>query len=131
MANTAILCVDDEAMILKSLEIELQAAFGRNYLYELAESAEEALEIMEELNEEGLQLVIIISDWLMPGMKGDEFLIHAHKNYPYIIKIMLTGQAPEEVIKRAKECANLYCCFSKPWDSGELIETIQSAIAQL
>lgn len=113
------------------MEIELQEAFGNTYLYELAESADEALEIMEELNENGLQIIIIISDWLMPGMKGDEFLISVHKKYPSIIKIMLTGQAAEEAIERAKNYANLYRCFSKPWESRELIETIQSAVTRL
>lgn len=131
MTKTAILCVDDEVMILTSLRIELQAAFGGTYLYEFAESAEEAQEIMEELYEEKLQVVIIISDWLMPGMKGDEFLVCIHEKYPNIIKIMLTGQASEEVIERAKKYANLYRCFSKPWNSRELIEAIQSAVAQL
>lgn len=86
---------------------------------------------MEELNENGLQIIIIISDWLMPGMKGDEFLISVHKKYPSIIKIMLTGQAAEEAIERAKNYANLYRCFSKPWESRELIETIQSAVTRL
>lgn len=131
MTKTAILCVDDEVTILTSLQIELQAAFGGTYLYEFAESAEEAQEIMEDLDEEGLPIVIIISDWLMPGMKGDEFLTCIHKKYPNIIKIMLTGQASEEAIERAKKYANLHRCFSKPWDSRELIETIQSAVAQL
>lgn len=131
MTNTAILCVDDEVTILKSLEIELRDALGDTYIYELAESAEEALEIMEDLNEEGLQIIIVISDWLMPGTKGDEFLIHIHKQYPHIIKIMLTGQASEDAIERAKIYANLYHCFAKPWDSGELMKTIQSAVKKL
>lgn len=131
MTQSAILCVDDEVMVLTSLKIELQGAFGDNYLYELAESADEALEVMEELDEEGLKIIVIISDWLMPGMKGDEFLIHVHEKYPHIIKIMLTGQANEEAIERAKKYANLYRCCSKPWESGELIETIRAAVGQL
>jgi CheY-like chemotaxis protein len=112
------------------LEIELQEAFGNMYLYELAESAEEALELMEDLVQEGLRIIIIISDWLMPGMKGDEFLRCAHEKYPQIIKIMLTGQASEEAIERARKEANLYRCFFKPWNNRELIESIQLAVAQ-
>lgn len=52
MTKAAIFCVDDEVMILKSLEIEHQEAFGDAYLCELAESAEEALEIMEDIDED-------------------------------------------------------------------------------
>lgn len=51
MTKAAILCVDDEVMILKSLEIEHQEAFGDAYLCE-AESAEEAIEIMEDIDED-------------------------------------------------------------------------------
>lgn len=55
MTNTAILCVDDEVTILKSWEIKLHDAFGETYIYELAERAEEAIEIMEELDKEELK----------------------------------------------------------------------------
>ncbi|MBE9115507.1 response regulator [Lusitaniella coriacea LEGE 07157] len=131
MPNAAILCVDDEVVILKSLEIELQEAFASNYLYEFAESADEALEIIDEFDEEDVRILIIVSDWLMPGIKGDEFLIQVHQKFPKIIKVMLTGQADEEAIERAEQHANLYRCLHKPWNREELIQTIQSALAQL
>jgi DNA-binding NtrC family response regulator len=131
MSEAAILCVDDELVILKSLEIELHSAFGENYLYEFAESADEALEIIDELDEEEVQILIIVSDWLMPGMKGDEFLIEVHKKYPRIVKLMLTGQADEEAVDRAKQYANLYRYIPKPWNNQELIDIIRSALSEL
>jgi CheY-like chemotaxis protein len=131
MRKFAILCVDDEPVILDSLKAQLKAAFGDNYLYEMAESAEEALELLEELQEEDLEIVIIVSDWLMPGMKGDELLIQVHQKYPQIVKIMLTGQADPESIQRATELANLHCCLYKPWSEEELIKTINSALDKL
>ena len=114
MSKPAILCVDDEAIVLESLEIQLQKYFGSKYLYEFAESAEEALEIIEEFVEQQIHVVVIISDWLMPGMKGDEFLVRVHQKIPNVIKIMLTGQADAEAIERAKDEANLYQLFHKP-----------------
>lgn len=131
MSDAAILCVDDELVILKSLEIELQAAFGDNYLYEFAESADEALEIIDELEEDEVQILIIVSDWLMPGMKGDEFLIEVHKKNPKIVKLMLTGQAEKEAVERAIKYANLYRYIPKPWNNQELIEIIRSALSEL
>ncbi|OAD23176.1 two-component response regulator, partial [Candidatus Thiomargarita nelsonii] len=74
MTEQVILCVDDEEMVLNSLEMQLKEQFGDKYIYELAENAEDALEIIEELDEEGTEVLIIVSDWLMPGIKGDEFL---------------------------------------------------------
>jgi CheY-like chemotaxis protein len=65
----------------------------------------------------------------MPGMKGDELLIKVHQNYPRIHKVMLTGQADEQAVNRAKQYANLYSYLPKPWNSQELIETIRSALA--
>lgn len=131
MSEAAILCVDDELVILKSLEIELHSAFGDDYLYEFAESADEALEILDDLDEDKVQILIIVSDWLMPGMKGDEFLIQVHQKYPQIVKLMLTGQADEEAVDRAKKYANLYRYIPKPWKNQELIGIIRSALSEL
>ncbi|HBB31592.1 MAG TPA: hypothetical protein DDZ80_27080 [Cyanobacteria bacterium UBA8803] len=128
MLNTAILCVDDEKVILESLKEQLKRRFGNQYLYEVAESAEEAWEIIEELYEEDIKIMLIVSDWLMPDMKGDEFLIQVHHKYPEIITVMLTGQADEAAINRAKENANLYCCLRKPWSEDELAKIINCSV---
>ena len=128
MSKSVILCVDDEVLVLNSLEIELRKAFGNHYGYEFAESGDEALEIIEEIEEDENKVILIVSDWLMPGMKGDEFLKLVHINHPEVVKIMLTGQASEEAIKDAKEQVNLYACLRKPWDVNELVEVIKSAI---
>lgn len=131
MCKAAILCVDDEILVLESIEIELKKTFKEAYLYEFAESADEALDIIDELSEDDIDIVVIVSDWLMPGMKGDEFLIRVHQDFPEIIKILLTGQADESAIQRAKEQANLHSCLLKPWSQEELVETIKSSLAKL
>src|SRR4028118_782982 len=95
MSKPVILCVDDERMVLNSLRAQLTAAFGDAYIYEGAEDADEALDVISELYDEESHVIVIISDWLMPGIKGDELLIRIHNEYPNVIKIMLTGQADE------------------------------------
>ena len=131
MSKAVILCVDDEKVVLESLKRQLKQAFGNNYQYEEAENADEALELIDELTQENIGIILIVSDWLMPGMKGDEFLIKVHQVFPKIVKIMLTGQADEAAIERAKEQANLHCCLYKPWSQTELVETIKSALEKL
>jgi DNA-binding NtrC family response regulator len=131
MSKSAILCVDDEVGVLESLEIELQQAFNGKYLCEFAESAAEALEIIEELCEAEVKILVIVSDWLMPGMKGDELLIKIHQKYPQIVTVMLTGQADKEAIERTKTQANLHAFIEKPWRNQELIEAIKSGLANL
>jgi CheY-like chemotaxis protein len=127
----AILCVDDERIVLDSLKAQLKEEFGESYFYEIAENADDALEIIDELFEEQVNVLVIVSDWRMPGMKGDEFLIRVHEKFPKIIKVMLTGQADENAIERAHHQANLHHCLHKPWNGEELIETIKSGLATL
>lgn len=126
----AILCVDDEEIILRSLSQDLGRQF-KDYSIELAQNAEDALEILDELSLEGVKVLVIVSDWLMPGMKGDEFLIKAHKKFPKVIKMLLTGQADSQAIKNAQLNADLKCTFSKPWDSSELVSKIKEEIGKL
>ncbi|MEG4043294.1 response regulator [Microcoleus sp. Pol17_C1] len=131
MCKSAILCVDDEVAVLESLEIELQQAFNGKYLWEFAESAAEALEIIEELSEAEVKILVIVSDWLMPGMKGDELLIKIHQKYPQIVTVLLTGQADKEAIERTQTQANLHAFIEKPWQNQELIEAIKSGLENL
>jgi len=131
MPQAVILCVDDERVILDCLQIQLEEAFGDTYIYEFAENAEDALELIEELNKEGLDILAIVSDWLMPGIKGDELLIRIHQQFPDIVKILLTGQADEAAIKRVQQQADLQRCIYKPWGEEELVETIKQGLKKL
>ena len=128
MIKKAILCVDDEKIVLQSLKAQLKKHFGNRYTYEFAESGDEAWEVIEELHDEGVKILILVSDWLMPNMKGDELLIQVHQKYPDIIKVMLTGQADREAIERTCQEANLHRCLQKPWSEEELIEVLHSGL---
>jgi CheY-like chemotaxis protein len=131
MAKPIILCVDDEVAILTSLKRQLKQAFEDVYAYETAENADEALEILDEIEDDRANVLVVVSDWLMPGMKGDEFLIQVHKRFPKVVKIMLTGQAEESAMKRALQEAELHQLFAKPWDDRELIESIKSGLKKI
>jgi len=128
MEKKAIVCIDDERIILKSLKTQLKNHYGNEFIYEFAESADEGLELINELSDDGIDIFVIVSDWLMPEMKGDDFLIEVHKKHPDVVKILLTGQADEEAIIRAKEKANLHCFLNKPWEEDELFSAIDSGL---
>ncbi len=125
----AILLVDDDPSILKVLKAQLKRHFSEGYIYEQAENAEEAEAIVDELDQNSINCVIIVSDWLMPGIKGDEFLIQIHQKFPRIKKIMLTGHATEEAIENAKRNADLYSCIHKPWKEEDLINNINDILS--
>ncbi|MGB7276038.1 MAG: adenylate/guanylate cyclase domain-containing protein [Geitlerinemataceae cyanobacterium] len=129
MTQTAILCVDDEPTILDSLKIELEGAFGEEYLLEVAESGEEALEVIEELLEDESEIALVISDYIMPDMKGDELLRRIHELSPKTLKIMLTGQADLTAVANAINYAKLYRYISKPWHPEDLNLTVSEALS--
>ena len=128
MIKQVIVCVDDELIVLRSLKAELQEAIGKDYVIEIAEDGEEALELIEELLEDNYEVLLIISDYIMPGLKGDELLKRVHLLLPKTIKIMLTGQADLEGVAKAIEYAKLYRYIAKPWQAEDLILTVQEAI---
>ena len=129
MSEIAILCVDDEVSVLQALKEQLKRLFGNRYVYEMAQNADEAWDVIDELEEDGVTILIIVSDWLMPGVKGDEFLAQVHRRFPQITTVLLTGQADEEAIERARQQANLYACIQKPWTEEELLSVVSEALA--
>jgi PAS domain S-box-containing protein len=128
MSQQVIICVDDEKTVLRSLKAELQEAVGNDYIIEIAEGGQEALELIEELLEDGDEIPLIISDHIMPDVKGDELLKQAHIISPKTIKIMLTGQADIGAIANAINSANLYRYITKPWQSEDLKLTVREAL---
>jgi CheY-like chemotaxis protein len=121
----AILCVDDEIIILLSLVHELKSSFGDSFVYEKATSAFQANEVIEDLALEGIKLILIISDWLMPGIKGDEFLETVKQRYPHIKAIMITGQADQEITRRLIETGCVSDVIYKPWNKKRLVEAVK------
>ncbi len=127
MEKPVILCVDDEKSMLVGLRDELKFELGNDYSIEISESGEEALELINELHRMRIPVPVVISDQLMPNMRGDELLINIHKSYPSIRKILLTGQASADAVGNAVNHANLYRYIAKPWDPQDLLMSVKEA----
>lgn len=128
MREPVILCVDDEEIILKSLKRELNDTLGEDYIIELAEGGEEALEVFTELLEDEYEIPLVISDHIMPDIKGDELLKRIHAISPKTLTIMLTGQADLQAVANAVNYAELYQYIAKPWEKAHLGLTIKEAL---
>ncbi len=126
--RSVVLCVDDEHIVLNSIGEQLKRGLSQPCLIEVAESGEEALEIVDELIEQGTHLAVVISDHLMPRMKGDELLRRIHARLPDARKILLTGQASADAVGSAVNHASLYRYIAKPWESADLLLTINEAL---
>ena len=127
LKKPVIICVDDEKIILDSLQEQVLNRLGERFECEVAQGGEEALELIEEIRADGQEVAVIISDQLMPGMKGDEFLIEAHKRVPDTYKILLTGQATLDAVRNAINNARLYRYVMKPWREDDLMLTVEEA----
>ena len=121
----ALICIDDEKIVLDSLKDQLKNYFKDRVHLEVAENAEEGLEILQELLEDGYSVKVIISDWNMPKLSGDEFFLKIGPEYPSIKKILLSGEPDPTIMNRAKSKEFISKLVQKPWDSKELIGLLE------
>lgn len=124
----AILCVDDERIILDSLRSEIERKLGYQYIFEYAESSEEALEIIDVLIHDQIELLLVISDYQMPGMKGDEFAANLKEKLPEVNIVLLTGQITEEKSQNLINQNIILKVIQKPWKENEIVELVNSLI---
>lgn len=128
--NETIICVDDEEIILESLEMELSSVLDDNYDLEMAQSGEEALELLTEIQEAGGAVPLVIVDYIMPEMKGDTLLEKIHQQSPKTLGVMLTGQSSLEGVIYAINKAQLYRYIGKPWQKEDLALTVKEALTK-
>lgn len=128
MRKGYIVCVDDQPTILDSLLTQLESAVGERCEIETAESADEALELLDYLQQQGEVLEMIISDEVMPGMKGTQLLETVNIRFPGVTKVMLTGQAGLDSVAHAINYANLDKYFTKPWEYRDLKLSVQNLL---
>ena len=121
MSHTVLL-LDDEPNVLEGLTRAL-----RNEPYEIL-TANSAVEAAELLEDNGVDL--IVSDEEMPGMSGTEFLARVARDYPDIVRIVLTGHPTLPAALRAINEGKVYQFFTKPCNEIDLAITIRRALEQ-
>ena len=117
-----ILLVDDEVGIVKALARVFRQ---ENYDVVTAGSGEEGL---KKLAEGEFQLVI--SDFMMPGMNGAQFLREVKQRAPETLRIMLTGHANTDAVMGAINDGAVYKFILKPWNDDDLRVTVALALEQ-
>lgn len=120
MAKHTILCVDDELDNVDALE----RLFRKHYTVLKATSGAEGLRILDE----NPTIALIISDQRMPQMTGVEFLEKTQKSHPEALRILLTGYTDIESVIQAVNQGQIYRYLTKPWDSFDLLHTVEQAI---
>ncbi len=125
-----ILCVDDEPGVLATLKEQLLADFVSTHEVVTATSGEEALAFVEAARSENEIIELIITDQMMPSMKGDEFLKRVHAILPDTMKILLTGHAGLDSAIKAINEGGLNRYIEKPWNAEAMRDDIKGLIAK-
>jgi len=121
----SLLIVDDEPMVVQTLQMQLSSLANEGVWIEGALSGQEALELIPKLP---APLAVVIADYLMPGLKGDDLLIEIHRWVPQAQLILLTGQAEAHNVGKIINHAPLYRYIAKPWDPTDLVLTVREAL---
>jgi putative nucleotidyltransferase with HDIG domain len=122
MVKNTILIVDDEKGVLNSL----RRLFRREGFQVLtAASGQEALEILSQF-----PVQLVISDQMMPDLRGIEFLQEVKRNWPEIIRVMISAQALIDTALAAINQGEVYRFVLKPWSDRELVAIVKDGLNQ-
>lgn len=122
MNEKKILVVDDEVFIRDAFEMVFRQA---GYTILLAESGEEALEILKE---ENIQLMYL--DLKLPGMNGVELCRQIRKDHPIAIIYAVTGFSSLFELADCRE-VGFDDYFTKPVDMKTLLRTAEDAFERM
>lgn len=114
-----ILYIDDEEHNLNAFK----ASFRRLFNVYTAQSAAEALTILQKIND----IHIIVTDQRMPQMTGVQFLESIIDTYPDPIRILLTGYSDISAVIDAINKGQVYLYITKPWQEMELRFNLEKA----
>ena len=123
MKKYAILCVDDEENVLRSLQ--------RNLMFEdyeafYAKDVLAALALMEKK-----EIAVVIADMKMPDMDGLSFLMEVKKKWPLTVRIILSGYLQIPQLIAAINTVGIFRFIPKPWRPQEdLLAPILEAVAE-
>ncbi len=122
MKRYELLFVDDEIANLQ----KLQRTFMDQYTVHLAQSGEEALQILRRE-----PIDAIITDQKMPNMTGIEFLEASQKEYPNLVRIVLTGFTDVDDLIAAINTGKVHKYITKPWEPEDLRMAVLEALEKM
>jgi len=114
----AVLIVEDERVARRALAT-LLAAHGFDTT--AAASAEEALRLLEDLQNRAEQRVALV-DLNLPGMNGVEFISRLERMDPSVYPVLMTAASDEVIDEALRDRSVVY--LRKPLDLGQLLTVI-------
>ena len=121
----AVVCVDDDPYILQMLGFQLSKVMDQKCtLIEYFTDPNKALDNIDELVSQDIDIIFIIVDYQMPKMTGAELIRSIKEKHKNLRCVMLSGQANTSSVNSLKEENLLEEFLAKPWDESELFDTI-------
>ncbi len=115
-----ILYVDDEEMALKYFG----RSVGNTYQVLTASTADAAIEMLQD---EDRQIDIVVTDYRMPGRNGGDLLRQIEREFPYVVRILVTAYAERQVLLDTINSGEIFRILEKPLDSTEVREALRLA----
>lgn len=115
--NRSILVVDDDISITSIFEFILQQS---GYETLIASTGEDSLKIIHS----DIPIDLIFLDIKMPKISGIDVFREIQRVRPYVLVVMMTGYAVDELLKEAFELG-AYGVIYKPFDVDEILSVIE------
>ncbi|MBF0634864.1 MAG: response regulator [Nitrospinae bacterium] len=127
LRNKTVLVVEDSALMRHFIVSMLRNQLNCQNILQAA-SGDEAMEMLKSSHRKAM-VDIILSDWEMPGMTGDEFLfaIREHEESKDIPFIMVTARNDRDSIIIAAQ-AGVSDYIVKPFSATALVQKIQKVL---
>jgi response regulator RpfG family c-di-GMP phosphodiesterase len=123
--------VEDEPEVANAIAAAL-ASLENHFPLEIANSAEEAATLVDELEARAQPLGLVLCDHVLPGRQGVEFLVSLqdHPATASTRKVLLTGQAGLQATIQAVNQAGLHHYIAKPWNNRELVAVCKHQLTE-
>jgi DNA-binding NtrC family response regulator len=111
MKERTVLFVDDDDVVLRSIK---RGLLDESYNMCFATSGKEALEILRQQ-----EVHVLVTDMRMPEMDGAELLKIVTKEYPHIVKMVLSGYTSTTALMMSIHQEDVFRYIPKPWNLQE------------
>jgi CheY-like chemotaxis protein len=129
--GTALVCVDDDEIVLTVLSYQLKKVLGLGD--ELLEMSKDPLEIpsfIEGLLLEGYHVPLVIVDFQMPVLNGSALIRLLHSKHPELKFVMLSGEASDIQVEALYDDKLLHGFIAKPWSEEDIRRIILPLLSE-
>jgi two-component system response regulator PhcR len=120
--TTTILYVDDERMACKYFA----SAVGTDYEVLTALSADAAIAILADPKS---RVGVLVTDYRMPGRDGGDLLRQIEREYPHIVRILVTAYVDKSVLLETVNSGEIFQILEKPLGLMEIRRVLRLASA--